>query len=133
MGEHNRMVDCDWCRTKHHKRFLCDPVVAMLDAMRARGDEATMPTLEFDDTLPATVDPNSDQLLSQIVIQAAVIGLPGVNHPGIIITGMDADRRPLPKWMYAGTDQQLRSIVKLMREMADLAIRQADAKNREAK
>ena len=130
MGEHNRPIDCPWCRGRHGIRFLCDPAAAILTASIERGEAATMPTIEFDDAVDPTLDPRADQLVSQLVVKGSLIGGPGgITHPGLVFIGQDADRRRLPQWVYVGTDGELRSIAKLVHDMAELAIRRADTQN----
>jgi len=110
-------------------RHLCDPAKAFLDAVIARGDSFTMPTLSFDKpmTNPAIGAPG-DQLVQQFVVQAATVPAGGTHHPTLVFGG----RTPagvLPHWIYAGSDEQLRATATLVHDMAELAIRTADTAN----
>lgn len=119
---------CPYCRFKHLPRHLCDPAKAVLDAMVARGESFTMPTLTFDEPMYSVPD-DADRLLAQLVVKAAVIPVPGgVHHPALVFAARDMSG-PLPQWLYAGTDAQLRATVKLVDEMTELAIRTADQQN----
>jgi hypothetical protein len=119
---------CPYCRLKHLPRHLCDPAKAVLDAMVARGDSFTMPTLTFDQPMYETPGP-VDRLLAQLVVKGAVIPAPGgVQHPALVFTGRDM-AGPLPQWLYSGNDAQLRAAARLVHEMTELAIRTADEQN----
>lgn len=132
MGEHNRLIDCTWCRGTHGRRFLCDPAAAVLADSVARGSALTMPSIELDEPPEMTPDPRADLLVAQLVVKAGLIPTPGgVVHPALVFTGMDAQLRTLPQWIYvAGDDGLLRKAAPLVREMTELAIRRADQKNR---
>ncbi len=130
MGEHNRPVDCLWCRSSHGRRFLCDAAAAVLQASIERGESGTMPAVEFDDLVDDAPDPRVDQLVSQLVVKGAVVDGPGgVAHPALVFTGQDAERRRLPQWVYVASDAQLRQAVTLVRDMTELAIRRTDEQN----
>src|SRR5690349_19369793 len=110
MGEHNRPVYCPWCRDSHGRRFLCEPAAAVLAGAAQRGNAGTLPTIEMDAPLPLAPDPHADALISQFVVKGGLIPAPGgVTHPALVFTGMDAERRTLPQWIYAATDEQLRA------------------------
>jgi hypothetical protein len=110
-------------------RFLCDPAKAVLDAMVARGDSFTMPTVEFEAPL---YEPNigapGDQVLRQVVIKGATVEVTGVHHPALVFTGSTL-AGPLPHWVFPASDEQLLGIVALVHDMAHLAIRRAGATN----
>lgn len=131
MGEHNRPINCVWCRSTHGRRFLCDPVAAVLAESIARGAALSMPTIELDEAPQMTPDPHADQLIGQLVVKAGLIPVPGgVVHPALVFTGMDAQLRTLPQWIYvAGDDGLLRKAAPLVHEMTELAIRRANAQN----
>lgn len=131
MGEHNRPVYCPWCRSEHGRRFLCDPAAAVLAASAERGNSGTMPTIELDEPLQMTPDPRADLLIAQLVVKAGLIPAPGgVVHPALVFSGMDAQRRTLPQWIYPADDLNLRRAAPLVHEMTELAISRADAQNR---
>lgn len=130
MGEHNRQIYCPWCRSSHGRRFLCDPAAAVLAASAERGNSGTLPTIQMDAPLPMTPDPRADTLIGQLVVKAGLIPAPGgVVHPALVFTGMDAERRTLPQWIYPADDLNLRRAAPLVHDMTELAIRRADAQN----
>jgi hypothetical protein len=121
-------ISCPYCRLRHLPRHLCDPAKAVLDAMVARGDSFTMPTVTFDEPMFSDAGPG-DQILAQFVVKGAVIPVPGgVQHPALAFTGRNITG-PLPTWIYCGTDSQLRAAATLVHDMAELAIRSADEQN----
>jgi hypothetical protein len=131
MGEHNRPIHCMWCRSTHGRRFLCDPAADLLAASAARGGGLTLPSIELDEAPQMTPDPRADLLVAQLVVKAGLVPLPGgVVHPALVFTGMDAQLRTLPQWIYvAGDDGLLRQAAPLVHEMTELAIRRADTQN----
>lgn len=132
MGEHNRPIYCIWCRDRHGRRFLCDPSAALLADSAARGGALTMPTIELDEPPEMTPDPRADLFVGQLVVKAGIIPLAGgVVHPALIFTGMDAQLRTLPQWIYVpGDDGLLRRSAPLVHQMTELAIRKANEQNR---
>jgi hypothetical protein len=131
MGEHNRPINCIWCRSTHGRRFLCDPAAELLAASAARGAALTLPAIELDAAPEMTPDPRADLLVGQLVVKAGLFPLPGgVVHPALVFTGMDVHMRTLPQWIYvAGDDGLLRQAAPLVRDMTELAIRRADKQN----
>lgn len=123
-------IRCPYCRQRHMPRYLCDPAKRVLDELQARGASYTMPTLELPDPIPAAqlglgLGPD-DQLVSQLVVQAALIPHAGVRHPALVLTGRSPYGQ-LPHWLYAAGDTELRATADLVRDMAELAIRRAGA------
>jgi hypothetical protein len=111
-------------------RFLCDPAKAFLDALRARGESLTMPSIELSEPVPPLGfgQDAGDTLVRQLVVQASLVSAAGTTHPGLIFTGRGLTAR-LPQWTYVGTDEELRAAARLVHDMAELAIRRADAEN----
>lgn len=131
MGESKRPVDCPWCRESHGRRFLCDAAAAILGDSMQRGRSGTLPAIEMDQPLPMTPDPDADVIVAQLVVKAGMVPGPGgVIHPVLVFTGLDADRRVLPQWVYLAGNEELRAAAPLVQEMAELAIRRADQQNR---
>lgn len=123
-------IRCPYCRQRHMPRYLCDPAKRVLDELQARGVSYTMPTVELPDPIPADqlglgLGPG-DQLVSQLVVQAAVLPHAGVTHPALVFTGRSPYGR-LPQWLYAAGDDDLRAAAKLVRDMTELAIATATA------
>ncbi|MEV7263991.1 hypothetical protein AB0N38_10610 [Micromonospora aurantiaca] len=121
-------IRCPYCRQRHMPRYLCDPAKRVLDEMQARGASYIMPTLELPDPIPAAqlglgFGPD-DQLVSQLVVQAATIPHAGIQHPALILTGRSPYGQ-LPYWLYAAGDTELRATADLVRDMAELAIQRA--------
>jgi hypothetical protein len=112
-------------------RFLCDPAKAFLDAVQARGESFTMPTLEFSEPAPPLGfgEGPGDTLVRQLVVQGALVGAAGVSHPALVLTGLGFTAR-LPQWTYVATDGELRAAAQLVHDMTELAIRRADAANK---
>jgi hypothetical protein len=131
MGEHNRSINCHWCRTTHGRRFLCDPAAEVLVRSAGRGAALTMPTIELDEPAPMTPDPHADLLIAQLVVKAGLIPAPGgVVYPALVFTGVDVQFRTLPQWIYVpGDDGLMRKAAPLVSEMTELAIGRADAQN----
>lgn len=131
VGEHNRPVYCPWCRGSHGRRLLCDSAAAVLAGVIQRGQSGTLPTIELDAPLQMTPDPRADLLVSQLVVKAGLIPDPvGTVHPALVFSGMDAEGRTLPQWIYPADDASLRRAAPMVHEMTELAIRRADAGNR---
>lgn len=103
----------------------------MLQASARRGQSGTLPSLELEEPLLMTGDWAADQLMGQFVVKAGLFPGPGaIMHPAIVVTGQDVHGRVLPQWIYASADTDLRAAAALVDEMAELAIRRADAQNR---
>lgn len=120
---------CRYCEQTHKPRFLCDPAKRILDALYARGQEFNMPTVEFPDPLPAAQVGmglnGEDSLLTQFVTHAGTVPVAGVVKPLLMFTGRDVYGRALPRWMYAGDDDQIHAVVDLVARMAEMAVRRA--------
>jgi hypothetical protein len=131
MGEHEKPVDCRWCRSTHGRRFLCDSAAEVLKTSAERGLSGTLPTIVLDEPLPPmSPDPDADKLVGQLVFKAGVLPDPaGILHPVLVMTGMDAQGRILPSWMYCADDDSLRQGPPLMHSMVELAIDRANAQN----
>jgi hypothetical protein len=122
---------CNYCRDRHAPRYLCGPAKRVLDALVARGQSFNMPTIEFPAPIPAeelgmglSAD---DKLLAQVVVQAATVPAVGVIRPAVIFTGRTVHGEVLPKWLYAGVDDDMSRLAVLVRDMTDLAMRTAAA------
>ncbi len=120
-------INCVHCRRRHTDRYLCDPARMLLDGMIERGRGYDMPTVTFEGAPieDTNIGGPGDVLIAQLVIKAAVIPVEGVNHPAVVLTGRAADGSVMPQWVHANTDGQLRASVNLLRDMTELAIRQA--------
>lgn len=129
-------VRCEICQDSHPARYLCDAKNAHFEAMRAAADANNVPTLQFDTPIEGMIgDEGTDTVLMRqfLPMGAIVPGPTGVNYPVLIITGRDKRDQPLPRWLYVADGSDLRRTVKLVDEMANLAIREATIANRKRK
>lgn len=120
---------CRYCDQRHKPRFLCDPGKRVLDAMVERGMSFNMPSIEFPDPIPAHLlgiglRPG-DALAVQLVVQAATIPVAGVIWPMLIFTGRSAHGGDLPRWLYAGSAEDMTRLAALVKEMTEMAVRAA--------
>jgi hypothetical protein len=113
-------------------RFLCDPAKAFLDAVQARGESLTMPTLEFSEPVAPLGygESGGDTYVRQLVVQGAIVGAAGVTHPALVLTGLGLTSR-LPQWTYVAGDGELRAAAQLVHDMTELAISSADQANKQ--
>ncbi len=126
-GRYERVM-CSLCSQQHTRRFLCDPAAAILAAAIARKEAHDMPTVDFDEPLDITNTGlglgKNDQVMTQIVVNAAVIESGGVPFPALIITGKDLAGRALPRWVYTSTGADVLAVGELFRSRAKLAVSQ---------
>ncbi len=118
---------CRYCVSRHGVRYLCEPAKRVLDALVARGMSFNMPTIEFPDPIPVAdlgLDAG-DQLLAQVVVQAATVPAAGVIRPAVIFTGRTIYGDPLSRWLYAGDADDMTRLSALVADMTDLAVRTA--------
>lgn len=127
MGEHNRPINCPWCRSSHGRRFLCDAAKAYLDATIAKGEANNMPTTEFEEFV-AGGPLGGGQLVQQLVVQAALIEAGGVHHPALVF-GARGLTAPLQNWVYPGRDEDLRAAARLVHDITEMVIRRANVAN----
>jgi hypothetical protein len=126
---------CRWCTRGHPARFICPPAKRILDALYARGMDGNMPTIEFPAPIPAEQLGaqfglgGDSRFLRSTVVQAGTVDAAGVMRPLLILTGIDTDDQPVPKYVYAGTDEEVTRFAKLVADMTDLAIRTAAKAN----
>lgn len=120
---------CPYCEQHHRPRYLCDPAKATLDALIARGMSFNMPTIEFPDPVQADeiglgIGPGV-VLLRQLVVYGATMPAAGIARPAVIFSGRASDGAELPKWLYAGRDDDMARLSKLVSDMTALAVRSA--------
>lgn len=123
-------LPCPFCENRHPPRFLCDPAKAVLDALLARGMSFNLPNVEFPAPIPSDqlgLDGMAagDALARQIVVYAAVLPAAGIIRPAVIFTGQRSDGTVLPRWLYAGRDEDMANLVGLVKDMTELAVRSA--------
>ena len=125
------IVDCPWCETRHGGRYLCDPVKLYLAAIAAKAGSYDLPNLEFDK--PVEFPPElGDVLMRQFVVNGGTADVGGVRRPLVVITGRDAQDKPLPRWTFIGTTQEIVRIRNTFDRMVSLAI-DAARKHREGR
>lgn len=119
------MKPCPFCEAAHADDHMCTPARRVLDALLARGMSFNMPDIEFPAPmdLPPAIVPG-DAWVQQLVVQAGVVDVAGVDRPTLVLTGRTATG-PLPRWIYPGTYQEIDAAAALVRRMADMAIRRA--------
>jgi hypothetical protein len=117
---------CWCCERRHEPRWLCDPAARILAELRRRGMEGNMPTIELPEPLPAQQMGLGDntRLVRQIVVQAATVDVGGIPRPVVIFTGRDFEG-PLPRWLYAASEEEMTALSQLVADMTSLAVRTA--------
>lgn len=121
------VIDCRWCGATHGDLLLCDGARNLLNALYARGMELNMPTIEFDEPVQGSAGMLGEGtvLVAQLVVKAATVPVAGTHHPALILTGLDAEHRALPSWVYPADAEGIRAAVKLVSDTGDMAIRAA--------
>lgn len=120
--------ECRYCTQTHGTLLLCDPAKRVLDALAERGMRFDMPTLEFPEpvTGPGAFG-DGTVLCAQLVAKAGLTPVAGVTRPALVLTGRDIAMNVLPEWVLVGDGRDLRKFARLVREMAEMAIRRAKA------
>lgn len=129
MGEAKLNVYCRFCEDTHRPRYLCNPAKRILEALLERGMSFNLPTIEFPEPLSGVeqqlgLNPG-DKLLVQFVVKAALIPFAGIVKPGLIFTGRTPAGEVVPQWLYAGGDEDLRGLAKLVADITEMAIGRA--------
>ncbi len=123
---------CLYCTGEHEPRWLCSPAKQVLDTLIARGMEMNMPTLVFPEPIPMDQQEGLgqvDALVAQLVVMGATIEVAGMARPALMFTGLTAHGDRIPRYLYAGDVGDIRRAVKLVSDMAGLAIRNAAQAN----
>ena len=130
------VVTCRVCGTRHGKRYMCDPLLQIVNIMMDAAEAKDMPVIEFlkSEPLPDRAGMLGDGavLCRQIIVKAATVpisveGKHVITQPCLIWTGEDADGKPLPQWAFPGSAYELRAVRDLTDQMAEMAIRRAEA------
>ena len=120
------MITCRYCDEQHGDLLLCAPAKRVLDALYAQGQRFDMPTVEFPEPIThADAFGAETVLVAQVVVKAATVPVAGIPRPVLIFTGRDIGSRILPQWIYAGSADEVRRVVKLVADTAEMAIRAA--------
>jgi hypothetical protein len=122
------MRDCRYCTETHGTLLLCEPARRVLDALADQGMQFDMPTLEFPEPITSPDEFGPDTVLcAQLVAKAGITPVAGVPRPVLILTGRDIADRLLPSWLLVGDGKDLRNFSRLVKDMAEMAIRRAGA------
>lgn len=120
------IIHCRYCEQDHGDLLLCPPAKRVLDALYAQGQQFNMPTVEFPEPITGAFALGGDAILiRQFVVKGAVMDVGGTPRGVLIFTGQDLDGRPLPEWVYPGSDRELNAAAKLVTDMTEMAIRRA--------
>jgi hypothetical protein len=120
------MTTCRYCEEKHGDLLLCAPAKRVLDALHDRGQRFDMPTIEFPEPVNhADAFGEGTVLVAQVVVKAAMVPVAGITRPALIFTGRDIDGSVLPQWLYIGSPDEIRRVVKLVADTGEMAIRRA--------
>jgi hypothetical protein len=127
------LTACRYCDSAHRRDFLCDPARRVLDALVARGQQFSGPTIEFDEPIPgsAAMLGEGTVLMRQLVVKAAVIPVAGTPRPALIFTGLDMEGRVLPSWIYPGDVEDIKKARRLVRDVSEMAIKAARSQRAE--
>jgi hypothetical protein len=122
------LADCGWCETRHGVRWLCDPVKTYLDAVREHAGGYDLPDMAI--TEPVQIPPElGDVLMRQFLCYGATAEVGGVYRPVIVVTGRDSTDKPLPRYTFIGSVQQLQRIRDTFNRMVSLSITAARKQN----
>jgi hypothetical protein len=120
---------CRYCDQRHDPDRLCAPARRILDAMVERGMSFNLPTIEFAEPLPANElglgMRAGDALVLQLVIEAATVPLAGVLRPMVILTGRSVHGGEMPRWFYAGDEDDMARLRELVNDTTEMAVRAA--------
>lgn len=124
-------IDCPFCQQSHAALMMCPPARRVLEALQERGMRFDMPTLEFPEPVEGAVGVfgGGTVAVAQIVAKSAVAEAAGVFVPVLVLTGVDAEGRPLPEWMFAAGATDMRKMTALIAEIGDQAVRGAATAN----
>ena len=117
-------ISCPVCEQVHPERYLCDAGKAFFEAIKARAGSYTLEPMEFDQ-IPAELGQVADAVLRSFTVAAGTAEVGGVPRPLIILSGNDMDGKPLPRWLYIASIQDLQRARDLFTRMVSMAIDQA--------
>lgn len=125
------LINCRYCEATHGDALLCDPARRVLDALIERGMQMNMPTLEFPEPVAGGLGDAGpgDAVMRQFVCQAGLVELGGMQRPTLVFTGRDGYGTALPRWIYSASPAEIRGVVRLVSQMAELGIRRAREAN----
>jgi hypothetical protein len=126
---------CPYCDDDHDGRYLCDAAKAVLDALKARGQQFNIPTVMLPEPVEAELSQLANAageptLLRGFTCAGMVMEVGDRWYGAILLGGNDAHGRPVRGLLYAGTSQQLREGATLVDRMTRAAARQAQERNR---
>jgi len=127
---------CPWCGQRHTTTYLCAPAAQMLQLHAAqRAAQGLDPmTVDFPEMVQVSgpgpqlkgdlkLD-NRDSIMRRVTVMSSGTEVDGIADlvPTLVITGVDFDGKPLPRWIYLGTPAEIRNVVELVRDRAEHAI-----------
>lgn len=132
---YNPVITCRACGKRHGKRHLCDALLAVVETMMDAAEKNDIPVTEFIKGEPINKNVRDllgeDKVLTRRIVVAGGVMPISVSgklisaNPALIFTGEDADGRPLPQWVFAGSPYELRNVRDLVDRMTEMAIRRA--------
>ncbi len=127
----DRYTACRWCEQTHPARWLCDQLAGVVDKLNHTADAINRPpSIDFPDSaIPLNdlgIGPD-DRLLSHLSVMAGGTPVGGVPRATLVFSGLDHERRQLPKWVYLGADTEIHALVDLVVDRATLALNTAAA------
>jgi hypothetical protein len=128
-------ITCRACGTRHGERYMCDPLAAIVKMMMSAAEELDVTVTELAATKPpkdmAGILGDDTVLCKQIIVKGGVVPFESTGEavilPALIFTGRDADTKPLPHWVFAGSSHELRMVRDTVDRMTEMAIRRAEA------
>lgn len=127
------MIRCPYCEQDHDGRYLCDVAKVMLDHIQNLARTHDVAQREYDEPSLLKGERPGDALVRQFMVMAALVPVTGVLRGALVFTGETASGTPLPRWLFIGSDQEIRGVVKLVEDNANLAIRRAVLARRQEK
>lgn len=126
-------MHCPWCEGEHAEDYLCPPAKAVLDLQIELARTHDVAQREYPTPVGLKGSRPGDAILRQFLVQAGVVPVAGVPRALLVFTGEDANGSPLPRWVFMGGDQEIRGVVKLVEDNANLAISRAVQQRRAQK
>lgn len=106
-------------------RFMCDQAAALLAKLQQRAARNDVPGMTFDEPIWAPMDGPNDVLLTQFIVSSALLPVEGAMFPALVLSGRDQHDKPLPRWLYVGSIEQLGLVKGHFVQQADNAMSRA--------
>lgn len=121
----DQIVYCRSCEQHHGARWLCDSSKALIDAIIEKANSYELEPIKFDDPIMADADQVADVLMRSVTINAGAADVAGIARPLVILSGLDQYGKPLPRWLYIASIQDLQRTRDLFSRMVSIAIEEA--------